>query len=89
MQSGGNHGKSVQWFMCTRCWIKRALSPSSASPLVRVYFLGKFRQRNSFFLFFTQQKRLPSNVGINSIVLVGNAIYTNAAVWETNLTGVI
>ena len=54
MQSRGNHGKSVQWFIWTRGWIKPA--PSSTSPLARVYFLGKFRQRNCFFIFYTTKK---------------------------------
>ena len=84
MQSRGNHGKSVQWFIWTRCWIK--LAPSSTSPLARVYFLGKFRQRNCFFIFYTT-KKVTFECRHQFYRTCWKCHY--AAVWEINSTGVI
>ena len=84
MQSRGNHGKSVQWFIWTRGWIKPA--PSSTSPLARVYFLGKFRQRNCFFIFYTT-KKVTFECRHQFYRTCWKCHY--AAVWETNSTGVI
>lgn len=84
MQSRGNHGKSVQWFIWTRGWIKPA--PSSTSPLARVYFLGKFRQRNCFFIFYTT-KKVTFECRHQFYRTCWKCHY--AAVWEINSTGVI
>lgn len=84
MQSRGNHGKSVQWFIWTRGWIKPA--PSSTSPLARVYFLGKFRQRNCFFIFYTT-KKVTFECRHQFYRTCWKCHY--AAVWEINSTCVI